>query len=291
MAKRRNLHSNRKILAVISDTHGGLKVALMNPATVLFAEDENGNLQPYQPSLNAQQVYIWRTYTAQIQQLRDIADSSPIVAFHLGDECNGNKYPQMLVSDRISDQITIADYNARPMLELPGMTAYRQVIGTQAHNFGQGSSAHLLVQILQARYPKLDIKPEYHGLVDVGGTTHDIAHHGPYPGSRDWLKGNVARFYLRDLMIREIKHGRRPPDMVHRGHYHTPVHEVLEDTGFTSELYVYPSFSMFTDHSMQATMSQNEITHGFNVFEIEDGKITARHMLHATLDVRTVEKL
>lgn len=275
---------------ILSDSHAGMKLALMNPETVLFEEDENGEIVPYTPTLTASQDYLWdKVYVPSFLRTIDIAAGDDIVILHLGDECNGKKYPSLLVSTRESDQITIADYNMRPWFELPNVKAFRQVVGTEAHNFGEGSSALVLCQIFTARYPGVDIKPLYHGLLEVNGVTIDYAHHGPGPGNRNWLAGNVARFYLRDLMLGEIISGNKPPDLVLRGHYHTPVHEPLEIKNHKSELFVLPSFSMMGDHSIQVTQSKFEITHGFLVVEIIDGQIIKHHRLYETRDTRTKE--
>jgi hypothetical protein len=283
--------SDRSIAVFHSDTHAGMKFALLNPETVLEMEDEKGNLVPWTPELTASQKYLWKIYTEQVEEAFRIADGAPMLVGHLGDECDGNKYPQSKVSSRLSDQIVMADFNARPWFKYPQLKFYRQVVGTQAHNFGEGSSGLLLCNMLWARYPGIDIKPLYHGLLTFGGVSIDYAHHGPYPGSRDWLKGNVARFYLRDLMIRSIKRGENPPRLVLRGHYHQSVHEMLEDSGYLSELYVLPSYSMLNDHAVQATQSADEISHGLVVFEIEDGKILREHRLYKKLDIRTKEEL
>ena len=281
--------SQRRILAAHTDTHGGLKMALLNPDTILYSEDEKGNWVPYHPNLTKVQEYLWKTYNEQVQAAFDIADGAPMMVKHLGDECNGNKHADLLVSNRMSDQVIIAEYNTRPWFNYKKLTHYRQVVGTGAHNFGFGSSAMLLCTNLQGRYPGVDIAPLYHGLMDYAGVSIDYAHHGPYPGSRDWLKGNVARFYLRDLMMREAAKGRTPPMLVLRAHYHQGVHETLEQSGYTSELYVLPSYSFLNDHAMQATQSAHEITHGLVVWEIEDGKILRTHRLYKTLDTRTKE--
>jgi len=281
----------RKVLAVETDTHGGFRLALMNPATVLFSEDEVGNLTPWQPSMSKSQEYLWEKRLRAIEDAFTIADQCEMLVLHLGDACHGIKYPQGLVSTRLSDQAVIGDYNARPWFDYSHLKAYRQVIGTQAHNAGEGSLELILAQLLAARYPEVDIKPLYHGLLEYGGVVTDYAHHGPHPGSRNWLAGNTARFYMRDLMQREIMDHRKPPDLVLRGHYHTPVYEFLEMKGFKSELYVLPSWSMFNDHGTQATQSQNEISHGLIVFAFENGVITETHRLYSSVDVRTVEVL
>jgi hypothetical protein len=276
---------------VTSDKHGGFKLALMNPETVLFAEDEVGNLMPWQPSLTKSQKYLWELYSRNVQAAIDIADGREMLALDLGDACHGVKYPQGLVSTRLSDQSVIAEYNTRPLFAYQKLKMYRQVIGTQAHNAGEGSLELILAELLQARHPRVDVKPLYHGNLNFAGVVTDCAHHGPHPGSRNWLRGNTARFYLRDLMQREIMDGKKPADLVLRGHYHTPVYEYLEMKNYFSELFILPSYSMLNDHAMQATQSQNELTHGMLVIEIEDGKVLRKHRLYETIDVRTQEVL
>jgi len=283
--------AQRHILAVISDTHGGFKAALMNPNTVLFSEDEAGNPVPFNPSLTKPQEYLWGLYSKWVEDTISIADGSEMLVLHLGDACHGVKHPAGLVSTRLSDQAVIAEYNTRPLFAYKNLKYYRQVIGTEAHNAGEGSLEIILTNLLLARYPVVDIKPLYHGLLNYRGVTADFAHHGPFPGSRNWLKGNVARFYLRDLMMRDIMNGNPPPRLVLRGHYHTPVYEFLETRGHQSELFVLPSFSMMNDHATRATQSMNELTHGFIVFEIENGEITRFHRLYESVDIRTVEEI
>ncbi|GIV86586.1 MAG: hypothetical protein KatS3mg054_0615 [Chloroflexus sp.] len=275
----------RKIVVIISDTHCGSKLALMNPQTQLYSEDESGNLVPYTPEMTASQKYLWQIYTMAIEYTHKIAGNAPVYLIHLGDEVDGNKYPQGQVSSRLSDQVIIAADVLRPWFAL-NLQAIRIVIGTQAHNFGEGSSAHLLCRML----PEI-AQPLYHAVVEVDGVTLDVAHHGPFPGSRNWLRGNSARFYLRDLMQTEIMAGRRPPDVVLRGHYHNPVYEYLETERFASRLYILPSWCMINDHALQSSRSPHLITHGLLLLEIEDGRIIRDHRLYHTIDIRRREKI
>lgn len=288
MTKRK---TRRTVQVVISDTHAGFNAALMNPDTTLFSEDEVGNPVAWNPSLTQSQEYLWELYLNNIEDLFAIADGSEMLILHLGDACNGTKYPSSLVTTRLSDQAVIADYNMRPLFAYKQLKYYRQVLGTEAHNAGEGALELILTQFLQARYPRVDVKPLYHGELKYNGVVTDYAHHGPYPGSREWLRGNVARFYLRDLMMRDIMAGNKPPDLVLRGHFHDPVYEYLEQHGFSSKLYVLPSYSMLNAHATQATRSANKLTHGMLVFVIEDGAIIQEHRLYKSTDIRTVEEL
>jgi hypothetical protein len=92
-------------------------------------------------------------------------------------------------------------------------------------------------------------------------------------------------------MMVDIMSGKKPADMVTRGHFHTPVHEPLEINDHFSEIFVLPSFSMLGDHAIQATQSTPNITHGILVTEIENGKLLRQHRLYETRDMRTREYL
>lgn len=281
----------RIIVGAGSDFHGGSKFGLMNPDVILYAEDRDGNLSPWHPSPTAAQEYLWELYLSGIERTRALAGDDEIIMIHNGDECHGNTHPQSLVSTRIADQFLIAEANFRPFLALPKVKRARLVAGTGAHNFLEGSSTMIVAQLLAARLPKMDIRPVYHGLLDLDGFTVDYAHHGPHPGSRNWLEGNVARYYLRDLMWSEIRRGRKPPDLVLRGHFHQPVIETLRVDGYTSTLMILPSMCLIDDYTRQATRSASSVTNGITNFEIVDGKLLDIYQYNETLDIRTHEVL
>lgn len=282
----------RTILVILSDTHAGHKLALMNPETVLFDESPTGEgLIPYSPEPTASQKYLWGIYLKHIQQVKDLAGNDEILILHNGDECQGNKYPQQLVTTRIADQILIAQANFEPWFELSNVRYFRFSAGTASHTFYEQSSLLTLVNALQNKFPDRDINICYHGLLEYNGITIDYAHHGPYPGSREWLKGNVARYYLRDLMMQEIMADRKPPDIILRAHYHNPIYEYLEIKGYKSRLIITPSYAMIGDHDHQATKSIHQVTHGLTTFEIVNGKIISKHDFHEKLDIRTREVL
>lgn len=49
----------RKIVVLLSDTHGGSNVGLMPPDIVLHDESPDGVLIEYTPELTASQMYLW----------------------------------------------------------------------------------------------------------------------------------------------------------------------------------------------------------------------------------------
>lgn len=280
----------RKTKATINDLHSGHRLGLLNPKTVLYQENESGEMVAFTPKLTASQEYLWSVYTDHIREAVKFADGCDLLLLVNGDLTQGNRYVSQWVSTRLSDQIEIAVCNLDPWFAYPGLKQVRISIGTAAHNFGEGSAEMLVGHILAERYPKVDIKIATHGILTYAGVTYDYAHHGPGPGLRDWLKGNVARFYLRDLMYREILAGRKPPDVVERAHFHAPAHEILETGGYMSEMFVVPSYCMADDHATQVTRSLEAQTHGMVLYECEEGRYRASR-LYATLDTRMVEAI
>jgi hypothetical protein len=281
----------RTIFVVLSDTHAGSKYALLNPDAVLFSEDENGNMEPYKPKLTASQEYLWSIYQQDMQGIIDLAAGDPIVVLHNGDLTQGNKHIALLVSDRVSDHVAIGTANLMPWFKLPNLKAFRVCIGTAAHNLNLGAAELLIYQQLQTMFPSTNLGVCYHGILDVDGVTIDYAHHGPPTGVRNWLKGNVARLYLKDIMYNDILAHQRPPDLVLRGHYHEYVTEVVYTDGNHSRLVITPSYSMLDDYAQQAVKSVPYITNGLIAFEIVKGKLSEPIEFVHKLDVRRRETI
>ena len=149
--------------------------------------------------------------------------------------------------------------------------------------------------MLGSEYPKKNIRTIYHGLAKIGGATFDYSHKGPGTGIRNWLKGNVARYYLRSLMEDEFDDGNAPPDVVLRGHFHDFVLETLtkyhRDIYYTSRIVVLPSYCMMDDFARQATRSASKIRFGMVAFEIVDSRIKDVLPLIERTDLRTKENL
>ena len=285
----------RSIAVGITDTHGGNKLALLNPDTILEDEDREGNISPYHPGMTDVQKYLWDLYAWAKGEIEHLAGHDPIHLFHIGDQTQGNKYPHEWVSTRLSDQLDIATWNLMPWLEMKNVQTVRMAKGTASHEFGEGSAPVLIQRRLQAQFPKKDIKTVFHGLVSVGGIRIDYSHHGPFPGSRNWLKGNEARYYLRSLMMDEIAAGNNPPDVVWRGHYHEYIREWLEVRGnghrYASWLMIIPSMSMVDAYARQAARSPSRVSNGMVALEIINGKIHDIHPFIKSMDIRTREEL
>jgi len=285
----------RTILAIVSDLHGGHRHGLLNPDTELEEYDPiNHVAQVYHPQLNPVQDYLWKIYTAQIKWIGELTKGDDLVVCFNGDMTAGNKHIDLLASDKLSDQMIIAHYNSEPWYKLPDLRAVRYIKGTGAHEFGEGSSTSVLGKLSQGIHPDIDCAVSDHSLITINGMEVDISHHGPPPGSRKWLEGNEVRYYLRDLMLRDLIEGKVPPRMVFRGHYHQYVQESLtisNGTFHTSTLVLTPSFTFPNGYARKVVRSPSRITHGMVVVEIVDGQPLRIHPLLKTIDIRTREVL
>lgn len=284
----------RAVLAVCADLHGGHRHGLLNPNTVLEETDENGNiLETYHPQLTRIQEYLWEEYTKGIGKIKELAADDPLYVIINGDVTAGNKYPQLLVSNRMADQFIIAAFNCKPWYDL-APAAVRIITGTGAHVFEQGTSEITITSLLKAIYPEISTKVLDHGLLTIAGVDIDISHHGPPAGSREWLRGNEVRYYLRSAMMQEIVAGKVPPRLYFRGHYHEDVEETLivkaNGNRYKSTLILTPSFAFIDNHARQAVKSPARISHGMYAVELVDGELLRTIPITRTLDIRTKER-
>jgi hypothetical protein len=262
----------------------------MNPKVVLYDEKENGDIVPYSPEPTATQRYLWSLQEHIIEEVKEFSKGNEIIIFSLGELTHGNHFISELVSTRQSDQVIIALSNFDPWMELKNLTTIRLAIGTEVHEFGEGSSTHLVATTLSKEYKNLDIKAINHGLYSIGGLSIDFAHHGPGASQRVWLEGNTALYYLRDRMMKDIIKGNKPPDLYLRGHVHAPVNIVTEVRQYESRLVICPSMCVMSGFARKITKSSPEVTNGVVVFKItRDGNISKPKFITETLDLRTKE--
>lgn len=286
----------RFVFVALSDTHAGHIYGLLNPETRFKEFDEEGEAYDYYPRLTKSQEYLWDLYTEHINKIREIAKGDPIIVLHNGDLTIGIKYPRQMSFTAISNQIIAACYNLYPLFELPNLKAVRLTYGTQSHELWEGTAPRLVMAKLESKYNGKDVRLVKHGLSEIGDLTFDYAHHGPYPGSRKWLEGNVARYYLRDLMMRKILSGLKPPKIVMRAHYHTPIEEKLtlkaDGKFYRSYLFITPSYQLLGDYALQKTQSIDSVTNGSLVLVCEgDNLIEEPIWLTKHSDIRTKEKI
>lgn len=281
----------RTIIAALADIHGGHIYGLLNPLVTLYDRDETGQLVPYQPGQTAIARYEWNLYLEHLGEARDYVGDDDLVVLVVGDIANGAKYPSELVSTRLANHIEIAAADLEPWFAFPTLKAMRLAHGTGAHEFGEGSATSLIASLLRERHREIDVQEVKHARSDIAGALIDYTHHGPHPGKRDWTRGNVARFYLRDFMNLEIRMGNIPPQLLLRAHYHQYVRETLEVENYTSTLIVLPSYDGMSEYAEQRLQGEFMLVNGMILFEVIDGRIKDIKKLIQVQDTRTKEEI
>ena len=280
----------RVVVGIVSDTHAGHSLGLANPQTKLY-DPIFGEL--YHPALNLPQRRLWEWYEQDVAGVLAVAGSDPLIVAHLGDPTQGNRWAGELMDARMSSQIEIAAANMEPWRGAKNLRAIRMVAGTGVHEFGEGSSARMTARILKEQAPELDVDSSYHPMLKAGGAELDLAHHGPHPGSRAWLKGNILRLYTLSIMQAALENGENPPAFVGRGHYHSYTYEVVTKRArgqtFQTHGMILPCYCFPGEHARKAAQSPSHVTLGMVALEIVGGRIQRCIEFMRTVDFRTRE--
>lgn len=284
----------RFLFVIVSDTHAGHRLGLLNPETTFIEYDENGEVYDEPVSLTKSQEYLWKLYSSHIEAVKKLANGDPIILLHNGDLTIGVKYPRQMSFTAISNQIISAYMNLEPWFKVPNLRAVRLTYGTQSHELFEGTAPRLVVSKLKDKHPDSDIQMIKHGLSEIEGSSFEYAHHGPYTGSRKWLEGNVALYHLKDRMFSELLAHKTPPKYYIYSHYHTPVEvycSIRQNGAFArSWLFVTPSYQLMGDYAHQATRSRGYVTNGCLVLECLGDRLVGDPIwLTETSDIRTKE--
>jgi 8-oxo-dGTP pyrophosphatase MutT (NUDIX family) len=282
---------NRSIVVALADSHAGHGLGLLNPATILVRADEDGNDEQWCPEPTENQRRLWHLYQQNIEQVTDLAAGDDLVVFHDGDLTNGEKYPDGLIPGvSLADQRDIGYYNLLPWASVPNLRVMRIITGTLSH-VPDAAEARVARELREKT--GLDVKAEHHTRCRARGVLFDVAHHGPQGGSRDWLRGNVARYYLRDRIYRDRRLGVEPARVYIRAHYHIwcpeTVHERWAGKQQRHDLTVLPSMSGITQFARQRSGSEPVLMNGLICYEIRDGRLFDIHALVEEYDTRQEE--
>lgn len=284
----------RKIIPVIADTHGGYLFGLLNPKTEL-PPFEDISPEPFKPKLTPTQEMIWELFVKDKQEIVRLAGDDEIFLIHVGDVTQGTLLRnQMLVTPRLADQLLIAKDVISTWIELPNLKTARFVKGSGIHSMKHGSSELELAHYFRKKYNK-DIQAWYHMILDIDNVIIDVAHKGSTSGKRKWLEGNEVRRYIQDIALKEIINGRRPPDIVLRGHYHDRVMATahIHTDKLTHHIWgaICPAYSLFgtDDWTKSATASKGYMTVGTLALEIINNKLIEIHDFTHSIDIRRHE--
>ena len=296
MLRRSRRRTNRRLVVALADMHAGHVLGLLNPETILVRQiDEHGEYEEWCPELTATQKLMWPMFKGHVGELKELAGGDEIIVFHVGDPTHGTKYAQGLIADvSRSDQRIIATANLKPIISLPNVKTARLFTGTAAHVW-PGSSDAKIAWSLRNEYPAKDIGSIHHSRTRVGADVFDIAHTGPHGGSRDWLRGNVALYYLRDRIYRDRRMGKNPARVYLRAHRHiwlrVPFIDRWDSRETKHDLTIVPSYCGLSTFGREVTQSEPELVNGMCVYEIVDGKLVDIHPLIDYTDLRLEEAL
>lgn len=287
-------------IIVMADTHAGSKVALCNPEVVIqrpiVETDEEGinqlGFEDYKPPIEPVQELLWEKYLAARDHFLLIADKDPVFILHLAEVCEGTYFANSSMNLKKDEQVQIAVANMDPWRGVKNIKMLRILSGDRPHEFDEGSAGRIVASILKKDFKDVRAMPS--SLLNIGGFKVDYAHKGPYPGSRKWLEGNVARLYLIDYMMRElIEFGREPADLLLRAHFHEPVevrHAMRFQGGMKrSALMISPSMKFPDAYAKSVTGNRFSATIGMSMIEVVNNKILDFHHRHTTVDTRTWE--
>lgn len=283
---------NRRVFAWMTDSHAGKRTGLLNPATVLVRTDDRGIEEEWKPPFGETQRWLWPVYENAIGQLEEYAGDDEIVVAHAGDITHGDNHGSLIPETTREDQRIIAYDNMIPLLGLKQVSKARFLTGTEVH-VPEAAEARVVAR-LRKNLGK-DIACCDHARFNMGKDIVDAAHHGPSPGSRDWLKGNVARFYLRDRIYEDRRLGKEPAIAYMRGHYHRYVPETLHDRWAGVErdrhLIVVPALSGLDGYIRKIIKSTPIVEAGIIALEFINGYLEDIKAFVEIRDMRTEESL
>ena len=287
-------------VVIMADTHAGSKLALRNPDWIIqrkeLVQGDDGNfvyeVEDYNPPLEPVQGFIWEKYLSAVNDFVEIAGKDPIFLLHLGEVCEGTYFANSSMRLKKDEQVQIAIANMDPWIGVKNIKAVRICSGDRPHEFDEGAAGRMVVNGLKHKFK--DVRGIDHGLLDIGGFKIDYAHRGPFPGSRKWTEGNVARLYLLDYMFRElIEMGRKPADLLVRAHYHEPVDErgsMRFNGGMRrSAIMISPSMKFPDAYAKTVTQNRYDATVGMSMVEVVNNKILDFHYRFTSVDTRERE--
>jgi len=141
---------------------------------------------------------------------------------NLGETTQGNEFKDDLLTAEMHLQFKWVAETMYPFLDMKGMKGARFLQATSWHEYGDGSSSKLMVELLKARYPKLDIKQMNQSRMLVNNVLFEWTHHGSSTSKRKYLEGNAAFLDAKDRIIQHLVERKRVPDITFTAHTHKP---------------------------------------------------------------------
>lgn len=291
--------AKRKIVVLTGDMHAGSDVGLLSPDAQVETIDSKE--MKWEPAVrqNSWQEWTWSIWEKARKEVKVLAGKDDIVVIHNGDATQGNKYKESLLYLNMLKQADLAYCNLLPWITMKNVKKLRLIGGTISHEGFEYQGLQALQNRITMNHKNFNSRTIQHGLFTIGegrGILTDVAHRGPGTGSRSWLEGNVARYYLRDQVFRHKLGGYRAPDLFIRNHFHYPVNEDINEVVPWSKpkkhhLWIVPSMAGMNAYARNATKSATKVWNGVVAMEAIGNDIKNFYFFGDKLDLRIEERL
>ena len=260
----------------IADPHSGLKVGLMPPKVI----EAKGTQFQRTLTQGTTQKMLWKKWTAAHDRIFDGTADEVIVIF-TGDMVHGIKDATGIYTSSYKTQKDAIVQCVLPWVNKASMSYC--VRGTRWHVGDDGIVEDQIAQELGCykhhSFHKLEI--------EIQGVRFMVAHKGPKPGSRAWLKKNSMLLALNDRYFSALQLGTEPSDVYLWGHFHEYVSGYLEVEGpWGSKIisgYVLPAWCTPNEYALENVGNLEIADVGMIYFDIEDGYLT-KHDLFTRYD-------
>ena len=270
-----------KYILLEADHHANNIWGLLQPGTLIENVAPDGTVFYDEPPLNPEQELILEIRNAGLQEVKNIVGDQEIGYVFLGDAHQGTKHPTQYVSQLSSAASTIMIENFRPLFKNLNISKAEFLFGTEAHDGMGHTHIKTLVAALRQEFQRTEINMSWHTDLDVDGYIINISHHGSGQGTRNWLRGNEMRYYLKSLVEDYQDRGLTPPNLVARGHFHgyhwETVRKYLSTGWQISDIILVPALCGMGAYAKQVTKSRTDIINGLLLLEVKDGDLNMVH--------------
>lgn len=267
----------RNVYFTFSETHDGSHEGLTAPGTKHTGNDGKNVQTITHESLSDDQKWLWYdVWLPAIDLLKYFAGSDPVHVKDSGDPVHGTKHLDNTYSAIDDEQANIALQARYPLhQEIPNIVSWEMAYGTAAHDYGQSSGTRALADKLAP----WGVNPRHYALDDVnvnGFITH-MAHHGPGVGRSLTNRGNPAKSFVTERMIKRLINGYPVANMFIYGHVHRFVSEPISlqwgDRIYNSHVIINAPMCGPNMYADQAAKSPEDWQAGPCMWETIDGRI------------------
>ncbi len=200
-------------LIVISDLHGGCKLALCPPNGITL--DDGGSYMP-----SKLQLVLWAWWREFWDEwVPEVCRGEPFALVVNGDALDGTHHNSVTqISHNLSDQSNLAYEILAPIVE-SAKGGYYHIRGTEAHSGKSGQEEERLAQKLKAIPNKSNQYARWELWIRIGYALTHCSHHIGTTGSMAYETSAIQK-ELEQIYVESARWENEPPDVVVRSHRH-----------------------------------------------------------------------